>query len=152
MHVENYTFDWIHHCKLFFLYFETNAFQIPWSHDNHTVICSCLTNFWHCLESISARFCRNSEESASEFLENLKEMFLWYYMYIDVCSRFNSLITFYCANLGEMVDIAQYIQDVFLYIEQAKSFLTNYIIFMAPMLKQKSVFTFRNISLSHLNI
>ena len=34
--------------------------------------------------NISSRFSSNSEASASEFLEDLKEMFLRYYMHNDV--------------------------------------------------------------------
>ena len=37
---------------------------------------------------ISWRFSGNSEASASELPENLQEMFPWYYMNIDVISRF----------------------------------------------------------------
>ena len=35
-------------------------------------------------ENISSKFSRNSEADASEFLENLEEMFLRYYMNGDI--------------------------------------------------------------------
>ena len=35
----------------------------------------------------------NSETSASEFLENLEEMFPWYYMYSDIFGMFKSSTT-----------------------------------------------------------
>ena len=39
------------------------------------------------VKNISPRFSKNSEADASEFLENLKDMYPGYYMPSDVCDR-----------------------------------------------------------------
>ena len=45
------------------------------------VICLATVNTPVC-DNISSRFSSNSEADASELLENLEEMFPWYYIYI----------------------------------------------------------------------
>ena len=49
---------------------------------------------------ISSIFSRNSEVNASEYLENIEEMFPHYYMHSDICSRYNN-----CAKCQEKVNI-----------------------------------------------
>ena len=44
-------------------------------------------------------------QKASELLENLEEIFPWYYMHTDVCSSFKSLTTKLYITLYERVNI-----------------------------------------------
>ena len=45
------------------------------------------SNFVTSIQQTSSRFSRNSEANASEFLENLKEMFPLCYTHRNVCNR-----------------------------------------------------------------
>ena len=51
--------------------------------------------------NISPRFSCHSEASASEWHENLKEMFLLYYMESDVTNKFNFSTTYKYVTYGE---------------------------------------------------